>query len=69
MIKIKNIILYLIGLFLIIIGTTFLMLYSELFLIGYSLKEFVLFIFKRVEFLSLFPGIIIISYVVWKGKK
>ena len=69
MIKIKNVFWYLVGLFLTIFGMTFLMLYSELFLIGYNLKEFMVFISKRVECLSLFPGIIIISYVVWKGKK
>lgn len=57
---ILRIITYIIGIVLISIAISFMFLYTNLFTIGYSLADYLLFIIKRVECLILILGIILV---------
>ena len=61
-----KILLYLIGMFLMIIGITFMMLYTNLFSFGYSFFEYFIFIISRVEVDIFFLGLLIIIFIALK---
>ena len=65
---ILRILTYIIGIILISIGLTFMLLYTNLFTMGYTFLEYFLFIIKRVECLIIFLGILLIIHSL-KGEK
>ena len=64
-----KVILFFIGIILIIIGMINIILYSNLLSIGYTFLEYVNFIIRRVEFIYLIIGIVIIFLLVFKRRK
>ena len=51
-----------------VIGETFLILYFNLFTFGYTIKEYLIFIFSKIECYLFFIGLLIEIVVLWKGK-
>ena len=49
-------------------SVTFIIIYFNLLNMGYTFLEYIKFIFTRVECLSLFLGIILISFSIFKRK-
>ena len=64
-----RIILFLIGILLVVIGLTSIILYINLLTIGYSFIDYVNFIIRRIECISLLMGLIIIYLTIFIGEK
>lgn len=69
MIIIKNIIIGLIGFILTTIGFFYFIVYSNLFTFGYSIKEYLIFMFTNIKNYTLILGIILLLIAFRKGKK
>lgn len=52
-----------------IISSFFLIIYLNLYTMGYSWFEYLVFVGKRIECLILLPGIFLVNYSVFKGGK
>lgn len=52
-------------------GFTFIIIYTNLFTFGYTIKEYILFIFKRIECLIFILSFIFNIYIIytWEGIK
>lgn len=61
-----RIILYIISFILMIIGMTFMMLYINLFSFGYTMFEYLEFIFTNIECLVFFIGFGILLKLLWR---
>ena len=61
-----RIILYIISFILMIIGMTFMMLYINLFSFGYTMYEYLEFIFTNIECLVFFIGFGILLKLLWR---
>lgn len=62
--------LYLVGIYMISVGISFVIIYLNLLNIGYSFLDYVYFIIRRSEVLIIIPGIIITFLTIYrKGKK
>jgi len=64
-----RIIFFLIGILLLVIGLTSIVLYFNLLTIGYSFFDYVNFIIRRIECISLLIGLIIIYLTIFIGEK
>ena len=62
-----KIIIFLIGIILTILGITSIILYLNLIPMGYTFLEYVNFIIRRFECISLIIGLIIIYLLIFKG--
>lgn len=62
-----RLVLFLMGMFLTSLGLFFVVLYLNLFAMGYSLYEFVKFIIVRLECYLILIGVLIMIFT-WKGK-
>lgn len=53
------------------IGLTYIIIYTNLFTFGYTIKEYIIFIFKQPENYLFFIGLLIeiILVLTWKGKR
>lgn len=60
---------YIAGIILTSIALTFLVLYSNLFAFGYSFLDYLLFVIKKLECLSIIPGIILVCCSFRKGNE
>ena len=60
----RKYIFFLIGIILISLSITFQILYLNLFSIGYSFFDYLLFISKRMECLIIIPGIVILFLIL-----
>ena len=65
---ILRILLYIIGILIISISLSYMYLYTNLFTIGYTFKEYLLYILTRYECLMIILGIIIVVVSFRKGK-
>lgn len=65
----KKIILYIISIFLISYGITFMMIYLNLFSFGYSLFEYLEFIFTNFYCLLFFIGLFLLIILVFRKDK
>ncbi len=65
---ILRIILYIIGILIISTSLSYMYLYTNLFTMGYSFKEYLLYILKRWECIMFLLGILIIVICFKKGK-
>ena len=61
-----RIILYIISFILMIIGMTFMLLYINLFSFGYTMYEYLEFIFTNIECLVFFIGFGILLKLLWR---
>jgi hypothetical protein len=61
-----RIILYIISYTFMIIGLTFILLYINLFSFGYTMIEYLEFIFTNIECLLFFIGFIILLKLLWR---
>ena len=59
-----NICLFILGLILMVIGLFFIMLYLNLFVIGYSFLEFVYFIIRSIYCDLFFIGLILVIFIM-----
>lgn len=65
---ILRILLYIIGILIISISLSYMYLYTNLFTIGYTFKEYLFYILTRYECLMIILGIIIVVVSFRKGK-
>ena len=61
-----RVLLFISGIYLISTSILFIVVYTNLISMGYSLKEYLLFILKRYEVLSIIPGIIMTGLSIKK---
>ncbi len=66
--KLLRILLYIVGVYLISISILFMIIYLNLFIMGYTFINYVYFIIRRVEVLSIIPGIILVTLSFRKDK-
>ncbi len=64
-----RIIAFLLGVYLLSIGVLFTIVYLNLLTMGYSIKEYILFIITRYEVLTSLIGILLITLAMKKGIK
>lgn len=64
-----KLIIFLIGIILLIIGFTSIILYLNLLTIGYTFLEYVNFIIRKIECISLIFGLIIIFLIIYRREK
>ena len=69
MITIKDLIIGIIGFIFTTIGFFYVIVYSNLFTFGYSLKEYFLFMFKEFRSYFLPMGLILLAFALRKGIK
>lgn len=65
----SRILLFLLGFILMVIGFSYLIIYLNLITFGYTILEYLQYIFTHLESLLLFIGIIIISYIILTKEK
>lgn len=67
---ITKILIMLLTMFFTSVGLTYIIIYINLFTFGYTIKEYIIFIFKQPESYLFFIGLIIETILVftWKGK-
>ena len=64
-----RIFLFLLGFGLMVVGSTYIITYLNLFSFGYTFKEFIFFIFKRYECLYVLIGLSLVTITIyWKGE-
>ena len=64
-----RIVLFLIGFGLMTIGSTYIIVYLNLFSFGYTLKEYLMFIFTRYECFYVLIGLTLLTITIyWKGE-
>ena len=67
---VTNFIFFMIGISFMIIGMSYIIVYSNLLAFGYSMKEYILYIITRYECWYFMIGFIIITILIFrKGKK
>lgn len=59
--------LYLISIIMMIMGLTFIILYINLFSFGYTIFEYLEFIFTNYECFIFFIGLLILILLIWRG--
>lgn len=65
----SRIMLFLLGFSLMTIGFTYLIIYLNLITFGYTIIDYLKYIFTHIGSLCTFIGLIIVSYLVFKGEK
>jgi len=61
-----RIFLYILSFVLMVIGLTFILIYINLFSFGYTILEYLEFIFTNIECLIFFIGLIICILLIWR---
>lgn len=60
---------FLLGFGLMVIGSTYIITYLNLLTMGYTLKDYFVFIISRIECIFVFIGFLIISFVIFTSRR